>query len=211
MLMLVFFLSFLVQAFLLSATTNPLRKYQIKHLNEAISECKPWRSWSWQTSYDPTRKSPLDCRAMGDCLPMMKERRNEMLFTVLSETYYYSAQWAFVDERGEPVFYQIWEPVTTLLRTAHFRRGSTTIESFNRLLSYAAMGGLENKNLDDLMFQARLKNAKHEDQPLSPETLAESTEIFVVLLVGYMFATIAFMFENRSRIMFWKPTIKYQN
>lgn len=196
LLIFVFFISFLIQAYLLSVTTHPLREHQIKHLNEALSKCKPVKSSMWLSTY--RSKDPPDCLSVMGCFKQLLERRNEKLYTLVSDTSYKTAAWNFLDAEGEPEVVKTVEPLLQLLRTMFFERGSPLLFNYNKLSQRSRHSGLSAKISRDFFHRIRLKQAKQRRKVEPPEFLHQFKDVFLVLLVGYSLATITVIYECKS-------------
>ncbi|CAH0400555.1 unnamed protein product [Chilo suppressalis] len=197
LLIFVFFISFLNQAYLSSATTTPIRRHQIQTLQETFKECKPLIGWTWNTVFGINKT--VDCVSVMDCLRKVKDEKKK-LYTVLTQISYTTYSFKLLDQFGEIQVYPIMQPIVNMCRGTYFRRGSPFLDSYSKLIERCTESGVAAQYYKSLIYRDRIKyliEFLRQNQDPNPEPLME---LFVVLLIGYALSLLVFIYECRTKI-----------
>lgn len=191
----VFLLSNIIQAFLLSASTHPIRDYQETESHEIIGKFKPVIYAHWLSSFNFT--DAKICFSLYDCVLEVVEGKNT--FSAIPKTYHDLFSWSMLDDQGQMSTLKIPETLLFLFRVTYFQRGSTLLKPYNNHLLRMMSGGLVNFHTKQLENQARLRSKVKELPAFTSSKLRDFKEAFIVLLVGYSISIFVFVYELKFR------------
>ncbi|XP_059047415.1 uncharacterized protein LOC131842865 [Achroia grisella] len=198
LLIFVFLMSNIVQAFLLSASTRPIAGHQVNDLEIIYKTFKPilLRAWKWKFSHK--LNDTEYCDEITTCIEKVINS-NELAFTLVSDTYYNILYYDVIDNLGQVQLYRVREPEKFVYRVIYFSRGSTAISSMNRHVRLITESGLLSHHIQLMEYLARVKSKVKSHAGYDPTDLSEIKEPFIVLIIGYFLSIIVFVYECRCK------------
>ncbi|XP_053611540.1 uncharacterized protein LOC128675855 [Plodia interpunctella] len=203
MLIFVFMISNIVQAFLLSASTDPVRAHQVKDKYEVFKTHTPVINISWQRTYDRfdfDLEGVKNCTTLFNCVNEVVRNKHDKLFTVVSDMFFSLASYYMVDGNGMMQVYELPEPLGMLFRVTLFNRGSTLREPFDNHMERMIMGGIYDKHVKDIINKARRTSNMKELPAYLPTKIYDLKESFIILLTGYIISTFVFLCEYLTNV-----------
>ncbi|XP_052755761.1 uncharacterized protein LOC128201798 [Galleria mellonella] len=198
LLLFVFLMVNIIQAFLLSASTRPIRRQQVNDIEQVYKTFKPIILKSWKWKFEDQTNDMDFCDVVSECMEKLINS-NKLMFTSISDTYYNLISWEMIDNFGRFHLYRVREPARYVYRVMYFTRGSTVLSSLNRHIHKMTDNGLISHHIQTMEFQARLKSKIKYYDGYDSTDMSEIKEPFIVLLLGYFISILVFVYECFSK------------
>lgn len=189
----IFMIPFLMQSYLWSIKTHPVRAREAKTFGEVYGYRTLILTSEWirQGIY----KDRLECDSIIDCLTQVRDRKDKSLYTFQTEESYKTFKWILADDQCNLGLYILKEPIIILMRSIFFRSGSVLQRVFDEFTFKLIASGIIDQHYEEIAFRERLKCKPQHVPAIAPLEMTEFQGSFKLLLAGVCVSAVSFAFE----------------